>query len=185
MEDVEIIGLYFKRDETAIAETQAKYGSYCGHIAYGILANREDMEECLNDTWLSAWNSIPPQRPECLRVYLGCIVRNAALNLYNRYRARKRYQEFDVLLSELDECIPDSRRLEDEVDAAFLGRLISGWLETLEKQDRQTFLRRYWYGESVKLLAKEQGTTANAVSLRLKRLREKLKERLRQEGVML
>ena len=184
MEDRSIIELFQQRNEQAIGETSAKYAGYCGRIVMNILRDREDAEECLNDAWLRAWNTIPPQEPRSLRIYLGCLARTVAINLYNRKRAQKRYQEMDLLLSELDECIPGGRAAEEEAEGAHLSALLSDWLRTLPEGDRRVFIRRYWYAEPVQELARECGCSANALASRMKRLRQALKSELEKEGII-
>ncbi len=184
MDDANIIALFYARNESAITETVSKYGGYCGKIAGRILQAEEDVEECLNDTWLQAWNSIPPQEPNILRVYLGSIVRNCSINLYNRLHAQKRNRSMELMLSELESCLPSEANVEKEIESKLLGQVISQWLAGLELRDRRLFLQRYWYGYEVKLLAREHGCTANAMASRLKRLRKSLKEQLEQEELL-
>jgi len=182
MEDLEIVGLYWARDQLAIAESERKYGALCGSIAMNILHNREDSEECVNDTWGRAWDSIPPQRPGSLAAYFGRIVRNLALNLWQKGRAQKRGGGAELLLSELGECLPepDGGVLCEEER---LSGILTGWLYGLPEEDRILFLRRYWYGDSLESLAKARGTGANHLAVRMHRLRKKLREHLEREGV--
>jgi len=184
MEDLEIVGLYWARDQLAIAESEKKYGSLCGSIAMNILHNREDSEECVNDTWSRAWDNMPPQRPVHLGAYLGRIVRNLSLNRWRTRRAEKRGGGVgtELLLSELGECLPepDSGVLcEEERLSAVIGR----WLEGLPAEDRVVFLRRYWYGDPLEAIAKARGTGANHLAVRMHRLRKKLREYLEKEGI--
>ncbi len=181
MEDSEIITLYHKRDESAIAETDRKHGGFCRRLAGNILTSREDAEECVNDTWLAAWNSMPPEWPDSLKAFLGRIVRNLAISRYRRNRAAKRYSGIEIMLSELGECVPESCA-ELEVGRGELAEAISGWLSGLEPEDRRLFVRRYWYGESAAELAKERGETANKMVKRMQRLRNSLRKRLEEEG---
>lgn len=185
MEDSSIVALFNRRDDRAIAETASKYGSYCGAIAGNILSSPEDTEEILNDTWLSAWNDIPPTQPSCLRAYLGRITRNLALSRYRFFHTKKRYTEMELLLSELSDCLPSGDSPELALARAELTRLLSEWLETLQAEERQLFVRRYWYGVSVKQLAREAGITQNAMTQRLLRTRRSLRILLEQEGVEL
>ena len=183
MEDLEIVGLYWARDQLAIAESEKKYGSLCGSIAMNILHNRQDSEECVNDTWGRAWESMPPQRPGALGAYLGRIVRNLSLNRWRKNQAQKRGGGgAEVLLSELGECLPEpgSGVLCQEEQ---LSGIISRWLETLPEEDRVVFLRRYWYGDSLEAIARARDTGANHLAVRMHRLRKKLREHLEQEGV--
>ena len=184
MEDSQIIALYYDRDQQAIAETDVKYGSYCRSIAWNILNRWEDAEECLNDTWLAAWNTMPPELPRCLRVFLGRITRNLSIDRWRAGRAQKRCG-LEILLSELEDCIPASMTVEQQVDSRQLGDLLSRWLDGLEREDRKLFVRRYWYGLSVRELAEERNCAPNRISQRLLRLRGKLKTALEQEGVSL
>ncbi len=182
MEDQAIIELYFRRSEQAISETAEKYGGYCGAIATNILSLPEDAEECLNDTWLAAWNDIPPSRPGCLRAYLGRLVRNLAITRFRYVHAAKRASGMDVLLSELEDCLPASGTVEQELEQGELNRILRDWLDGLRAEDRRLFVRRYWHGVSVKALAREAGTKENLMAQRLLRLRKKLKLKLEQEG---
>ena len=184
LEDTEIVRLYCARDQRAIAETQRKYSPLCGSIAMNILRNREDSEECLNDTWHRAWNTMPPQRPASLAAYLGRIVRNLALDLYRKRRAAKRYGGAELLLSELAECVP-AREGGVLCSEEELSGVIDGWLRGLAAGDRRLFLRRYWYGEGVGELAQSLGERPGRLSLRLFRLRGKLREHLEKEGIAL
>ncbi len=183
MEDAAIVALYWSRDEAAIAETQRKYGAYCRSIAQNILGSREDAEECVSDTWHRAWNAIPPQRPASLSAFLGRIVRNLSLSRWRREHAQKRYAGLDAMLSELEDCLPAPGGVEDAVEGRALTACIEKWLEGLEQEDRAVFLRRYWYGQEVRSLAKEWGVGPNQMAKRLQRLRKDLKVSLEQEGM--
>lgn len=183
MEDAAIVALYWNRDEAAIAETQRKYGAYCRSIAQNILSSREDAEECVSDTWHRAWNAIPPQRPDSLGAFLGRIVRNLSLSRWRREHAQKRYAGLDAMLSELEDCLPAPRGVEDVVEGRALTGCIEGWLEGLDREDRAVFLRRYWYGQEVRSLAKEWGVGPNQMAKRLQRLRKDLRRNLEQEGI--
>lgn len=182
MEDAAIVALYWSRDEAAIAETQRKYGSYCQAIAQNILSSREDAEECVSDTWNAAWNAMPPQRPGSLSAFLGRIVRNLSISRWRRDRAQKRYAGLEVLLSELEDCLPAPQGVEDAVDGRELTRRVERWLEGLDREDRAVFLWRYWHGREVKALAKDWGVAPNRMAKRLQRLRKDLKRELEQEG---
>ena len=182
LEDRQIIALYWAREESALRETERKYGPYCRAVAANILCSPEDAEECVSDAWLNAWNSIPPQRPDSLRAYLGRLVRNAALSLYRRGRAEKRGGGLEVLLSELGDCAATAPTPEEAFDARRLGEVLSRWLRGLDPARRRLFLRRYWLGESVQALAREAGCAGNTLAVRLRRLRLELKTYLEQEG---
>ena len=181
MEDSEIIRLYFERDERAIGETQAKYGAFCQKLARNITGSAEDAKECVNDAWLRAWNHIPPERPENLRAWLGRVVRNLALNRYEREHAGKR---MTAMLDEWADCLPAGGGVEEALDGEELTRILNQWLAALPAEDRRIFVRRYWYGESVKDLAKRAGIRAGAMTQRLYRLRLALRDVLTKEGYM-
>ena len=185
MEDLEIIGLYWSRNEAAIRETNTKYGRLLYGIALNILSNCEDSEECVNDTYCNAWNAIPPEKPNSLVAYLGRIVRNLSINRWHNNRAQKRYNGTDLLLSELSDCIPAELTVENELESMVLSEIISDWLCTLTQDDRVLFLRRYWFGDPVNTLANECGTTPNRLAGRMFRLRQGLKKALEKEGVLL
>ena len=182
MTDEQIIQLYFDRDQRAITETDRKYGSYCYSIAANLLG-REDSEECVNDTYHAAWTHIPPEIPQSLKTFLGRIVRNLSISRFRRTHARKRSSGTDVLLSELEDCLPDAHTVEAEADSRELSRLISSWLASLSGDDRALFVLRYWHGTAVQNLAKQCGCTPNALSLRIRRLRKSLKHYLEAKGV--
>lgn len=185
MEDSRIIELLKQREETVISALTEKYHNYCTYIAHNILKNREDVEECVNDTWLKAWDSIPPQEPSNLRVYLGCIIRNLSINRYNQKKAKKRYADVEFMLSELEDCIPHSHTVESQWENKRIGKIISNWLEEQEEESRNLFIQRYWYSVAIKELAQMHGCTPNAMTSRLKRLREQLKDYLDREDVFL
>ena len=186
MKDTEIIDLYWTRQERAITETQESYGKYCYSIAYHILHEREDSEECVNDTWLRAWNTIPPTRPARLSLFLGTITRNLSFDRWKRKHAAKRGSgEMDVVLDELAECVPDKSSTEEIVEERELQRQINQFLGTLREKDRNIFLRRYWYAEEYSEIARRYGLNLNTVKTTLFRVRGKLKAYLEQEGVVL
>ena len=182
MEDTAIIDLYWARDEGAIAETDRKYGPLCRRVAINILVSREDSEECVNDTWHRAWDTMPPQRPDSLRAYLGRIVRNLSVSRLRARTAQTRGGGLEIMLSELEDCLPAGGTPEREVEAGELAGAISAWLRTLSTDDRALFVRRYWYGDGVSALAGEWGCSANQISKRMLRLRQALKARLEKEG---
>ena len=183
MEDQQIIQLYWQRDEQAIAETDRKYGAYCRKIAADLLGSREDGEECVNDAYHQLWQLIPPQRPVLFKAYLGRIVRNLAINLWHRAHAQKRCQGMDLLLSELEDCLPAPQDVAREVEAAQLGEIISRWLTALPREDRALFVRRYWHGTALKELAAERGLSPGRLAQRMYRLRLGLKDTLEKEGI--
>ena len=183
MTDEEILDLFFERSEQAISELAKKHAAAVGAVALHILGDREDAEECVNDTWLAAWNSIPPQRPAPLRTYVCRIARNLATKRYHANAAEKRDSRYDLALDELAECVPDSSGVEDAVAARELAAAISRFLDTLSYEDRFVFMRRYWYADSLPEIAKMAGMRYGAAAVRLHRVREKLKKYLLKEGV--
>lgn len=185
MDDFSIVELYHQRDERAIAESDRKYGALCRSIALRLLNFREDAEECVNDTWHAAWNKMPPDRPQALGSFLGRITRNLSVSRWRRDHAQKRYDGIIVLLSELEDCVPDSNTVEAELNRQQLARSISTWLDGLTDMDRRLFIRRYWYGDPVKELAAELGDRVNTLTQRLLRLRKALRTFLESEGVEL
>ncbi len=183
MDDSEIIRLYWERDEKAVAETDGKYGVYLRAIAKNILGSAEDAEECVNETYLSAWNSIPPQRPERLAAFLGRIARNLSLNMYDRRRAAKRNGgEAAAALEELGECVSGREDTESELSARELARELNAFVGGLPEKKRYVFVRRYWYADAVSKIAEDIGTTQQNVSKMLERLRKQLKARLSERG---
>lgn len=183
MEDTQIINLYWDRDENAIAETGKKYGSYCRAIAHNILHNQEDSEECVNDTYLSAWNALSPQRPNILSAFLGKITRNLAFDRYSFNHAEKRGGgEIDVVLDEIAEIVSDKSDMEEAVDGKALIAAINTFLSQLPADKRKMFVMRYWYTEKVSAIAKQFGIADNACSVRLSRVREQLKKYLTDGG---
>lgn len=186
MNDEEIIELYFARDEQAIAGTQEKYGKYCYSIALNILFDREDSEECVNDTWMRAWNAIPPQRPGKMQIFLGTITRNLALDRYKSKRTQKRGGgNMEVALDELGDCIPSSDTIEDLVAAAELEQILHRFLRSLPERECNVFLRRYWYVEEYREIADRYQMRLNTVKTLLFRVRGKLKTYLEQEGIVI
>lgn len=185
MDDKAIIDLYFQRDELAISETDRKYGAFCHHIAMNILRIREDAQECVNDTWHAAWKQIPPVFPKSLRAFLGRITRNLSISRYRAGHAKKRYAGMEVLLSELEDCIPGGDPADLIIERRELSRIISGWLDSLSPGDCTLFIRRYWYGDAVKSLALEYGCTPGQMSQRMLKLRRSLKNVLEREGTVL
>lgn len=185
LEDRTIIELYWNREEEAISQTKNKYGSFCGRIARNILASPEDAEECLNDTYLKAWNSMPDLWPDSLRAFLGRVIRNLALDRFRSNHAGKRDSNMELLLSELEECIPSGSSVEEKIEMKLLTALIDEWLKSLCANDRILFLRRYWKGDSLNLLAAESKVSPNRLAQRMLRLRKGLKAVLEKEGIEL
>ena len=182
LEDSKIIELFFARVEQAIVELSAKYGTVCSRIARNILKNALDAEECVNDTYLAAWNTIPPQKPDPLRTYIFRIVRNIAIAKYHANTSEKRNSYYDVALEELENCFAASATIEQEVSAKELSRQIDRFLATLDEESQMMFVRRYWYSDSISDIAERFKMSNNNVSVRLSRIREKLKTHLKKEG---
>ena len=181
VEDNKIIELYWKRDESAIDESNKKYGKYCRTIAYNILYSKEDSEECVNDTWHNAWRAMPPEKPSKLQYFLGRITRNLALDRYGYNKAQKRNDKLETAISEYYECIANSKfSVEDEF---ILKKLINEFLESLDSRARIIFLRRYWYALSVQEIAKNLGMSESHVSVILHRTRNRFKDYLEKEGI--
>ena len=186
MEDVKIIDLYWERNQQAIPVTAEKYGGYCTSIARNILESEEDAEECVNDTWLGAWNSMPPHRPNMLSAFLGKITRNLSFNRRRQDSARKRGGgELPLVLDELGECVSGKASVEGEYDRKELLSAINGFLEELSPEKRAMFVCRYWYADRVGDIAARLGMSENHVSVTLTRLRRKLHEHLTKEGFTL
>ena len=184
LEDSKIIDLYWARKEQALAETDAKYGNYCRTIARNILRNFEDTEECVSDTWLHAWNSMPPQRPGILSAFLGRITRNLSFDRCKYQQAAKRGGgALPLALDELGECIPSAQRVEYALEQKELTAAIDRFLRTLPEKDCNLFLRRYWYVDSISVIADRYGMKENTVKSILFRTREKLRKFLGEEGI--
>ncbi|MBR1555652.1 MAG: sigma-70 family RNA polymerase sigma factor [Oscillospiraceae bacterium] len=185
MDDAQIIELYFRRNQDAVRETEKEYGAYCFSIADNILHNQQDDEECISDTWLRAWNSIPPQKPARLKLFLGKITRNLAFDRYRQKTAGKRGNgEFTAVLDELAECVASPDDVEKSFDARILRQRLNDFLKSLPQRERQIFLKRYFYAESVKNIAEEFQISANYCTVILKRVRKKLQAYLEQEGFL-
>lgn len=180
--DDEIIELYWKRDPKAIEETQTHYGEELGRLSFGILENREDAQECVNDTYLRTWNSIPPTRPQFLFAYLAKICRFLCFDVLDHKNAQKRSALVVELTHEMQQCIPDSRD-EDKVQGEQIGQNITAFLRTQSKQDRLLFMKRYWYGVSIKDLAQQMQISESSAKVRLHRIRGRLKKYLESEGI--
>jgi RNA polymerase sigma-70 factor (ECF subfamily) len=180
MEDQDIIALYFARNEDAIKESSVKYGGYVTGISMSILKNALDAEECVNDTWLKAWHSIPPQNPPSLKVYLGRLVRHLSIDRLRTNTRMKRNREYEVALDELAECpMPEET---SEADLTALTDAINGFLEGLDPADRKLFVGRYWHLYPVSKLAQAYGLTVGNTSVKLHRMRERLREHLTERG---
>ena len=183
MEDKQIVDLYWKRSEEAIAETDKKYGRYCHYIAYQILSDNEDAEEIVNDTYLKTWNTVPPKYPDPLKTYVGMISNQLALNRYDEKTAAKRGGgKMPLIFHELDECLADEEENIDIAEAVVLRDLLNRFIWSLPKKTRNIFVRRYWYASSLTEIAKEYGMKESAVAMLMFRTRQKLREFLQKEG---
>ena len=186
MTDQKIIQLYWDRNEQAIRETGLKYGSFCYQIAYNILRSSPDAEECVNDTYLGAWNAIPPNRPNSFSAFLGKITRNLSLKrLRNRTADKRGGNESLLSLDELIDCIPDGHTIDESIDARYLAEQISAFLRALPQTERLIFVRRYWYCQAVKEIARDMGFTQGKIKMILLRTRQKLLTYLTEKGVFL
>lgn len=185
MEDSKIIELYWQKNTDAISETANKYGAYCFTIADNILHNTEDSEECVNDTWLHAWNAMPPQKPNVLRMFLAKITRNLSFNRYNANNAEKRGGgEIIFVLDELAECLANEADVETAYEGKELGECIRRFVRSLPEREGNIFVRRYFFTETVAEIAKRYGLTENNVMVILSRTRKKLKVELKKEGYL-
>jgi RNA polymerase sigma-70 factor (ECF subfamily) len=183
MEDAKIVQLYWDRDERAIPATADKYGSYCAAIAKNILGNQEDAEECVNDTYWNAWNAMPPHKPSILSTFLGKITRNLSLNRYKRNTAHKRGKgEAALVLDELLDVVSDKGSVEEELSQKELVSAIDTFLAALPAKQRNLFVCRYWYFDSISALASRFGMTENNISVTLNRIRQKLHNYLLERG---
>lgn len=184
MNDEQIVDLYFRRDEAAIAESQKKYGAYCMKIAMNILSSEPDSEECVNDVWLGAWRSIPPQRPANLATYLGKITRNLSINRYKmKYAEKRAVNEFSLSLDELDECVPGGEPVENDERVGQIGESINDFLHGQKSLDRRVFVCRYFYGDSISEIAERFGISESRIKSLLFRMRSKLKAHLEKDGI--
>lgn len=186
MKDEEIVELFWNRSDDSLQELAKKYEKYCYHIAYGILHNHEDAQECVNDAYYQTWNSIPPQKPDKLSTYIGKIIRNLAINKWEKYNAKKRGMgEVPLVLEELQECIPGGCDVEAIVDKICLENIVNDFLEILPKEKRVIFMRRYWYMSSIREIAKNYAMSESKVKMMLLRMRKEFREFLEKEGVQI
>ena len=184
LKDHEIIDLFFERSEQAITELVDKYGRTIRNVAWNILNNPQDVEECTNDTYLQVWNRIPPTRPDSLGAYVCRIARNICLKRYHTNTAVKRNSYYDVALQELEETIPALSTVDTDMEARELTCYLNRYLAQLKPEDRYMFVRRYWYGDGVSEIAGKLCVTPHTVSVRLFRLRQKLQADLQKEGMI-
>ena len=184
-DDEKIIELFFARDQQGIQELDLKYGKACHSLSYHIVNDRNDAEECVNEAYFGAWNAIPPATPDPLLSYLLKIVRNLSLKLYWRKEAAKRSGHYKIALEEIEGCIADPKTVEDEIEAKELARIIEEFLDTLTVENRVIFMRRYWFADSYKDIAEFVGLTEKNISVRLTRIRQKMKQYLMERGVFI
>lgn len=184
MDDKAIIDLFFERSEQAIRELDTKYGKTCHKVSYNILNNQQDAEECVNDAYLATWNAIPPQHPNPLLTFLCRIVRNLSIMRYHANTATKRNSAYDIALEELENCLSSGITVEDEVEGKLLVQTIEDFLDTLSRDSRVIFMRRYWFSDSYAEIAKQVGISEKTVSVRLTRIRNQLREHLTKEGML-
>lgn len=182
MEDHEIIRLLWERVEKAVSALSDKYGRLVFQLSRNIVGNDEDAAECTNDTWLGVWDSIPPQKPQVLRAYVCRVGRNLSLKRYRSNTAAKRNTAYDVSIDELAECLADSS-VEEVWSARELGRAIDRFLDRLDKENRIIFMRRYWFSDSISTIAALMGMSENNISVRLSRIRSRLRDYLKMEGI--
>ena len=185
MDDQKIIDLYWSRSETAITETAQKYGKYCYSIAYNILTNNEDAEESVSDTYMAAWKAMPPKRPSILATFLGKITRHLSID---RWRSRNRYKrgggEIVLALEELEDCVADDQSIEKTIERKRLALSFNRFLESLPETERRIFLCRYWYLDSISVIASYYGFSESKVTSMLHRSRKKLRAVLEQEDLL-
>ena len=185
MEDSRIVSLYWQRKEEAIDRTEEKYGRYLTTIAYNILSDLEDSKESVNDTYLAAWDSIPPQKPQVLSTYLGKLTRRISLNKWRRTTTKKRGGgEMPLALEELSECIPSGESVEGYIEGKELARTLNTFVGSLPDTERDVFISRYWFLASVKEISEKFGFSESKVKSMLLRTREKLRKILAQEGYL-
>ena len=185
IEDEKIIELFFERSEQSIRELDIKYGKVCRKLSNNIVNNRQDAEEFVNDAYLGAWNAIPPAKPDPLLTYICKIVRNISLNIYYRKEAAKRSSHYTVAMEEIEACIADQKTVEAEIEAKELARIIESFLDTLTVENRVIFMRRYWFSDSCKDIAGFMGLSEKNISVRLTRIREKMRKYLMEREVFL
>lgn len=185
MLDEDIIKLFFDRSEEALKELENKYGRMCLQTSYNIVGNHSDAEECVNDAYLGAWNSIPPAKPDPLLTYVLKIVRNVSVNCYHKNHAKKRNGNYDVAMEELAEILADSENVESIAETNELVRNIESFLDKQSTPDRVMFVRRYWFCDDYEQIAKRLGISQKNVSVKLTRLRKRLKDYLEERGIFL
>ena len=185
IDDEKIIELFFERSEQGIQELDIKYGKVCHKLSYNIVSNRQDAEECVNDSYLGAWNAIPPAKPDPLLTYICKIVRNISLKIYYRKEAAKRSSHYTIAMEEIEACIAAPNTVEAEIEARELAHIIESFLDTLTMENRIIFMRRYWFYDSCKDIAEFVGLTEKNISVRLTRIRQKMKDYLIEREVFI
>ena len=185
IEDEKIVELFFARSEQAIQELDIKYGKVCRKISYNIVNNRQDAEECVNDTYLGAWNAIPPAKPDPLQAYICKIVRNISLKLYYRKKSAKRNSVYEIAMQEIEDYLSAPNTVEVEMEARELAEIIDSFLETLTVENRVIFMRRYAYMDTYSDIAARVGLSENNVAVRLNRIRQKMKQYLIEREVFI
>ena len=183
IEDEKIIEMFFGRSEQGIRELDIKYGKVFRKLSYNIVNSRQDAEECVNDAYLGAWNAIPPAKPDPLLAYICRIVRNISLNIYYRKEAAKRSSTYTIAMEEIEACAADPNTVEAEIEARELARIIESFLDTLTAPNRVIFMRRYWFSDSCKDIAEFVGLSEKNISVRLTRIRQKMKSYLAEREV--
>ena len=185
MDDHKITALFLSRSEQAIGKLAEKYGRLCLQVAQNILSSREDAMECVNDAYLALWNSIPPERPVFLRAYLLKVVRNIAYDRLDQRSAARRDDAVTLCLHELEDCLPAGEELDAILESKLIRHVLNDYLYSLKEQDRSMFIRRYFLMESCRAIGKDMALSESAVSTRLARIRQKLKQKLTEEGIAL
>lgn len=185
IEDEKIIEMFFGRSEQGIWELDIKYGKVCHKLSYNIVNSRQDAEECVNDAYLGAWNAIPPAKPNPLLTYICKIVRNISLKIYYRKEAAKRNSTYTIAMEEIEACIAAPSTVETEIQAKELAFIIGEFLDTLTLENRVIFMRRYWFSDSYRDIAQFVGLTEKNISVRLTRIREKMKKYLTEREVFI
>jgi len=185
LNDDRIVELYWERSESAISETAAKYGNYCHYIAYNILYNHEDAEESVNDTYMDAWNNMPPHKPSILSTFLGKITRRISIDRWRSKHAGKRGGgEADLVLDELEDCVSDPTSAESVIEQKEMARIIKEYLDCLPSLERRIFMCRYWYMDSISSIAVQFGFSDSKIASMLHRTRKKLRDKLKNEGYL-
>ncbi len=185
IQDDEIIKLFFERSEQGIRELETKYGHACFKLSYNILGNRQDAEECVNDAYLGVWNAIPPAKPDPLSSFVLKIVRNLSLKKYWKNRAQKRDSAYTVSIHEIELFIATPSTTESEIDARELAKMIEEFLDMQTAENRVIFMRRYWFSDTYKDIAEQMDLTEKVISVRLTRIRKKLREFLIDREVLI